>query len=101
MWKGELGSHKSREEKVRAFERRLLRRIYGSTCDNGVWRIKYNDKLYGLHKDLDIVRLIKVSRLRWLGHLARKKENSPCKEEDKLLAAWRLSEKAKTQFKVA
>jgi hypothetical protein len=100
MWKRELDSHKSREEKLRTFERRLLKRIYGSTCENDVWRIKYNDELYGLHKDLDIVRLIKVARLRWLGHLARKKGNSPCKK-DKLLASWRLSEKAKTQFKVA
>jgi hypothetical protein len=25
---------------------------------NGVWRIKYNDELYSLYKDLDIVRVI-------------------------------------------
>jgi hypothetical protein len=49
-------------------------------CENGVWRIKYNDELYGLYKDLDIVRVIKVARIRWLGHLVRMEENSPCKK---------------------
>jgi hypothetical protein len=31
-----------------------------------VWRIKYDNELYGLYKDLDIVRVIKVAWLRWL-----------------------------------
>jgi hypothetical protein len=35
---------------------------------NGVWRIKYNNELYGLYKNVDIVRVIKVARLRWLGY---------------------------------
>jgi hypothetical protein len=33
-----------------------------------------------LYKDLDIVRVIKVARLRWLGHLVIMEENSPCKK---------------------
>jgi hypothetical protein len=37
---------KSDEEKLRIFEGRILRRICGLTCENGVWRIKYNDGLY-------------------------------------------------------
>jgi hypothetical protein len=70
---------KANEEKLWTLERRIPRRIYGPTCENGVWRIKYNDELYGLCKDLHIVRVIKVDRLRWLGHLERMEENSPCK----------------------
>jgi hypothetical protein len=61
-------------------ETRILRRIYGPTCENGVWGIKYSDELYGLYKDPDIVRAIKVTRIRWLGHLVRIEENSPCKK---------------------
>jgi hypothetical protein len=57
---------KADEEKLRIFER-ILRRIYGPTCESGVWRIKYSDELYSLCKDLDIVRVIKVARIRWLG----------------------------------
>jgi hypothetical protein len=29
---------------------------------------------------IDIVRAIKVASLRWLGHLVRMEENSPCKK---------------------
>jgi hypothetical protein len=55
---------KADEEELMIFERRILRRIYGPTCENGVWRIKYSDELYSLYKDLDIVRVIKVARTR-------------------------------------
>jgi hypothetical protein len=58
----------------------ILRRIYGPACENGVWRIKYNGELYSLYKDLDIGRVIKLARIRWLGHLVRMEENSPCKK---------------------
>jgi hypothetical protein len=71
---------KADEEKLRTCERRVLRRIYGPTCENGMWRIKYSDELNGLYKDLDIVRVIKVATLRWLGHLVRMEKNSPCQK---------------------
>jgi hypothetical protein len=56
----------------------MLRRIYGSACENGVWTMKYNDEIYSLYKDVDIVRVIKLARIRWLGKLVRMEENSPC-----------------------
>jgi hypothetical protein len=65
---------KADEENLRIFERIIMRRIYGPTCANGVWRIKYNVELYGSYKDLDIVTVIKVARIRWLGHLVRMEE---------------------------
>jgi hypothetical protein len=68
------------KEKLRTFERRILRRIYGPTCENFVWRIKYNDELYTLYKDLDKVRVTQVARIGWLGHLVRMEEMSPCKK---------------------
>jgi hypothetical protein len=33
-----------------------------------------------LFKAPDIVRVIKIARIRWLGHLVRMEENSPCKK---------------------
>jgi len=42
-----------------------LRAIFGPTNDNGEWRIKYNNELYTLYKERDIVTCIKINRLRW------------------------------------
>jgi hypothetical protein len=36
--------------------------------------------LYSLYKDPYIVKVIKVARIRWIGHLVRMEENSPCKK---------------------
>jgi hypothetical protein len=35
---------KKEEEKLNIFERKILRKIYGPSCVNGVWKIKYNDE---------------------------------------------------------
>jgi hypothetical protein len=37
----------------------------------GIWRIRTNQKLRELYKDLYIVADIKKKRLEWLGHLVR------------------------------
>ena len=41
------------------------------------WRIKYNNELYTLYKESDIVTYIKINRLKWAGHVIRMKEQSP------------------------
>jgi hypothetical protein len=60
---------KSDEAILGVFERKILRATFGSTNENGEWRIKYNNQLYTLYKDNDIVTYIKVNRLRWAGHV--------------------------------
>ena len=67
---------KSDEAILVAYERKLLRAIFGPTNDNGEWRIKYNE-LYTLYKESDIVTYIKIKRLKWAGHVIRKEEQSP------------------------
>jgi hypothetical protein len=62
------------------------------------WIIKYSDELYSLYKYIDIVRVIKVARLRWLAHLVRMEENSPCKKGN-LLAACGLPEKGRPKLR--
>jgi hypothetical protein len=47
----------------------FLRKIHGSICDNGRWRIRYNNELYQLFDEPDIIKEIKARRVRWLGHL--------------------------------
>jgi len=54
-----------------------LRSIFGPTNDNGEWRIKYNNELYTLYKESDIVTYTKINRLKWAGHVIRMEEQSP------------------------
>jgi hypothetical protein len=53
-----------------------LRAIFGPANDNGEWRIKYNDELYTLYKENDIVTYIEINRLRWAGHVIQLEEQS-------------------------
>lgn len=69
---------KADEEKLSISERKILKKIYGPTCINGVWRIKYDDDLYSLYKEPSIVKILKIPRLKWLGHIARMEDNVPC-----------------------
>jgi hypothetical protein len=63
------------ERRLRVFENRILRRIFGPTRDaNGEWRRLYNEELHSLLRSPNIVRVIKSRRLRWAGHVARMDE---------------------------
>jgi hypothetical protein len=61
------------ERRLRVFENRVLRRIFGPERDEvtGEWRKLHNEKLNGLYSLPNIVRMIKSRRLRWAGHVAR------------------------------
>jgi hypothetical protein len=51
---------------------RVLRRIFGSKREeDGWWRKLHNDELHNLYSSPNIVRVIKSSRMRWAGHVAR------------------------------
>jgi len=56
---------------LRIFRRRMLRMIYGPVNDNGIWRTGYSNELYTFRDGLHTVKVIKIGRLRWLGHLFR------------------------------
>jgi hypothetical protein len=58
-------------------ERRILRLICSPVSDNGVWRTRYNSELY---VQPDVVKVVKIGRLRWLGHLCIMKEADPCRK---------------------
>jgi hypothetical protein len=45
--------------------------IYGPVVGQGVWRIRTDQELRELYKDLDIVANIKQKRLEWFGHVVR------------------------------
>jgi hypothetical protein len=60
------------EHRLRVFENRLLRRIFGPTRDGvtGEWRRLHNDELNDLYSSPNIIRVIKLRRMRWAGHVA-------------------------------
>jgi hypothetical protein len=63
-----------REEcRLRVFENRVLRRIFGPKRDEviGEWRRLHNKELYARHPSPDVIRVVKSRRLRYAGHLAR------------------------------
>jgi hypothetical protein len=62
------------------WERKILRKIYGPTKENGWWRIKTNEELMTKYKTPNIVSIIKIRRLEWLGHVARMNETRSVKK---------------------
>ena len=62
------------------FERRILRMIYSPVNNNSIWRTVYNNELYTLYDELDVVLVIKTGRLRWLAYLFRMKEIDTCRK---------------------
>ena len=61
------------ERKLRVFENRVLRRLFGTRRDEvtGEWRRVHNEDLNDLYSSRNIVRVIKSRRMRWAGHVAR------------------------------
>ena len=60
------------ERRLRVFENRVLRRIFGPRMDEvtGERRKLHNEELNGLYFSPNIVRVIKSRRMRWAGHVA-------------------------------
>jgi hypothetical protein len=71
---------KADESRLGVFERKILRRIYGTICEEATWRSRYNEELYRLYDETDLVTTIKITRLRWGGHIVRMKDNLLCKK---------------------
>jgi hypothetical protein len=60
------------ELRLRVFENRVLRKIFGPKREeDGSWIKLHNDELHNLYSSPNIVRVIKSRRMRWAGHVAR------------------------------
>jgi hypothetical protein len=61
------------EHRLRVFEKRVLRRIFGPKRDEvtGEWRKLHSGELHNLYSSPDIIRHIRSRKMRWAGHVAR------------------------------
>ena len=64
----------------RISEVRTLRMIYSPIKGIGIWRTRYSIELCALCNELNIVKVMKTGRMRWLGHLFRMQELDPCRK---------------------
>jgi hypothetical protein len=60
------------ERRLRVFENRVLRRIFGPKRNEvtGEWRNLHNEELNDLYSLPNIVRVVKSRRMRGAGHVA-------------------------------
>jgi hypothetical protein len=61
------------ECRLRVFENRALRRVFGPKRDvvTGEWRRLHNEELNDLYCSRNIVRVVTSRRMIWAGHVAR------------------------------
>jgi hypothetical protein len=59
------------ERKVRGFENRVLREIFGPKREELIreWRKLHNEEFHGLYCSPPILRVIKWRIMRWAGHV--------------------------------
>jgi hypothetical protein len=58
--------------RLRVFENRVLKRIFGAKGEEvvGSWIRLHNEQLCNLYTSSNIIRVIKSRRMRWAGHVA-------------------------------
>jgi PAS domain-containing protein len=67
-----LGLSLREEQRLRVFENRMLRRIFGPKREEveGRWRRLHNEELHDMCASVNIIRVIKSRRTRWAVHVA-------------------------------
>jgi hypothetical protein len=58
------------EHRLRVFENKVLRTFGPKREEDRSWRKLHNDELHSLYSSLNVVRVIKSRRMRWVGHMA-------------------------------
>jgi hypothetical protein len=71
-WRESCSSTLIEEQRLRVFENRVLRRIFGPKRDGVTegWKKLHNVELHDLYSSRSIIKIIKSRRMRWAGHVA-------------------------------
>ena len=54
--------------------------IFVAVKENNTWRSLYNHEVYNKYEQSNILSVIKSYRIRWLGHVFRRKDSDPVKK---------------------
>jgi hypothetical protein len=69
------------EYRLGVFERRVLRTILGpKKISDGQNQVRFNHELYQVFREPDIVATVRLHRLAWAGHVARREEDRPVQQ---------------------
>jgi len=60
--------------RVIVYERKILRKIYDPTYENGSWRIKTYHELDKLIQHKNVINFARAQRLGWYGHIENMQE---------------------------
>jgi hypothetical protein len=67
-------------KRLGTWERKILRRVYGPVVEQGMWKIRTNQELRELCKNLDIITDIEKKRLECAGHVLRNHQGRAVKK---------------------
>jgi hypothetical protein len=81
-------------QKLLVFERKILRRVFGPTKENQIWRVKTNEELDKLIKHKNINNYIKAQRLSRLSHVKRMPDTRTVKK----IFNWTITRKTQVQI---
>ena len=68
--------NKKEEKQLIVFENNILRKIFDPINEDNVRRKRHNYEIRELYKEPDIIAELKSRRLRWVGHILRKQDDS-------------------------
>ena len=63
---------KNKQNVLRTCKRTTLWTLYGSFCENDIWRIRINRDQKKINKGREYSKIVKPQRLQWLFHLERR-----------------------------
>ncbi|KAJ8954316.1 hypothetical protein NQ318_005903 [Aromia moschata] len=62
---------KEEVQRIEIWERKVLRKIFGGKIGVGRWKRRTNREIYEFFKEPNITGIVRLQRVRWIGHVMR------------------------------